>query len=440
MKEDIRSIEQLQTEVEKMLLMADRDIIRILAAISISQVLRFDPIWLLLITSSGGGKSALVDLLAKISYVHTLDTLTVNTFASAMKIAGKETALLRKIKNGILVFKDFTSILEMNEVARREIMSQLRAIYDGKFIRHAGNGEEIKWEGKISTIACSTTTIYHHLSKFATMGERFVIYELQQPPRKEVTKKTFERKRVNIDPSVMRNHLQDCFVSYITNVREVLINNDFRTTDISELLENEIIEVADFCTQARSGLERNTYTRNIEFIPSKEMPTRMAEQFYALLASFVALDKAENDLKPEHMRIPDYKGHLQERDKNIIIKIGLNSIPRKRRDALCALAQYEQGVTSAGLATYLHYETDIIKETLAELDALQLCHRRKFGNTYRFVIKEEWRDLILRIEHLNLRHEALESEEAEDTSEYNQAIDEAFDDGTMFELPSQGTL
>ncbi len=428
-KINITSVEQLQIEVEKMLLLADRDIVRILAAISISQVLRFDPIWLLLITSSGGGKSALVDCLAKIPYVHTLDTLTPNTFASAMKIAGKETALLRKIKNGMLVFKDFTSILEMNEVARREIMSQLRAIYDGKFVRHAGNGEEISWKGKISCIACSTTTIYHHLSKFATMGERFIIYEIVQPDRISVTKKTFTRKRNNMDPAIMREHLQDCFISYINNVREVLINNDFNASDISEDLENEIIQIADFCTQARSGLEKNTYTRNIEFIPSKEMPTRMAEQFYALLASFVALDKAENDLLPGDAKIPDYKGKLQDRDKNIIIKIGLNSIPRKRREALCALAQYEYGVTAAGLATHLHYETDIMKETLAELDALRLCHRQKFASTYRFVINDEWREFIMRVEHLKPKQSALESQEAEDTTEHDTALDEAFDQG-----------
>lgn len=434
-KYDIRSMDQLHTEMERMLLLADRNIVRVIAGITISQVLRLDPIWLLLVANSGGGKTEIVNCLSKIKYVHTIDTVTVNTFASAMKSAGKETALLRKIQNGMIVFKDFTSILEMNETARKEIMSQLRAIYDGKFVKHAGNGEEIRWSGKISVIACSTNAIYNRLSQFASMGERFVIYEMTQPPRRDATKKAFARKRTNLDPSVLRGELQDAFLSYITNVRNVLIENDFKTSDISSELEDEIIEIADFCTQARSGLEKNTYTRFIEFIPSKEMPTRMAEQFYALLASFVALDKAENDLKPEETKIPNYKGKLQDKDKNIIIKIALNSIPSKRRLALQALAQYDMGVTAAGLATHLHYETDIMKETLAELDALKLCHRQKFGNTYRFVINKEWRELILRVEHIAPTSEALEATDdtTEDTSEYNSDLDAAFDSGELYE-------
>jgi len=87
----------------------------------------------------------------------------------------------------------------------------------------------------------------------------------------------------------------------------------------------------------------------------------------------------------------------------------------------------------------LHYETEIAKETLIELDALQLCFRKKFGTTYRYVIKEEWRELVMRIEHLKPMYGSLESEEPqqEDSSEYHTALDEAFEDGTIFEIPPE---
>jgi len=426
---DIRSIDQLQAEVEKMLLMEDKDILRILAAIAIAQNLRLDPIWLLLTAGSGGGKTELVSMLMDLPRVFTIDSLTVNTFASSMKIQGKEASLLNRIgTSGLIIFKEFTTILEMNEIARKEIMSQLRAIFDGKYDKLAGNGENTNWVGKISVIACATTTIYHHMSKFSTMGERFIIYEIKAPDRKEVGNKVFARKLSSEDPNVLRTHLKGAFTSYIRNVRAQMVRNAFRLPPISHELQKEIITLADFCTRARSGIERDQYTRNIVFIPTIEAPTRMIEQFYSLLVAFVALDKAEYDMARPNIDPAEYNGVLTERDRDVIIKIGLNSIPRKRRDALCALAQYTYGVTAAGLATSLHYETDVMKEILAELDALKLCHRRKFVHTYRFVIDDEWRELILKIERLNPKDEALESSDgSEDTTDHMEEVDQMFE-------------
>lgn len=428
-KIDIRSIDQLQAEVEKMLLMDDKDILRVLAAIAIAQNLRLDPIWLLLTAGSGGGKTELVSMLMKLPRVFTIDSLTTNTFASSMKLQGKEASLLNRIgTSGLIIFKEFTTILEMNEVSRKEIMSQLRAIFDGKYDKLSGNGEETNWHGKISVIACATTTIYHHMSKFSTMGERFIIYEILAPDRKAVGNKVFQRKLSSEDPNVLRQHLQDAFTSYIRNVRTQMVKNAFKLPPISNALQQEIILLADFCTRARSGIERDQYTRNIVFIPTIEAPTRMIEQFYSLLVAFVSLDKAEYDMRNSGQDTSTYDGVLTDRDRDVIIKIGLNSIPRKRREALCALAQYTYGVTAAGLATSLHYETDVMKEILAELDALKLCHRRKFAHTYRFVINDAWRDLILRIEHLSTKNEALESSDgSEDSSEHMQELDQIFD-------------
>lgn len=434
-KFDIRSIEELEREVARMLLLADKDIVRVVCAIVISQVLRLDPIWLMLTSNSGGGKTEILNMFSKIKYIHPIDTITTNTFLSGMKSIGKETSLLRRIQNGVFFFKDFSTILERNETDRREIMSQLRRIYDGHFVKSTGNGEDLVWKGRISAIACTTNDIYVKLTSMASMGERFVIYEMAQPPRRHASKKAFARKRDNTDPTVLREDLQDATLSYITNIRDALTDTKFDPESITGELEDEVIEISDFCSQARTGLVKDNYRHTIEFISSKEMPTRMAEQFYSLLMAFVAIDRAENDLKPEDQRIPNYKGKLRPEDKNVIIKTALNSIPEKRRKALQALAQYELGVTAAGLAVHLGYETDVIKETLAELNALQLCHRKKFGQTYRFVINDEWKDLILRVEHLPSKEEALEAldfGDEEDTREYKEELDEAFDSGAIF--------
>lgn len=427
-KYDIRSMKELEKQIARMLLLADKDIVRIICAITISQILRFDPIWLMLISNSGGGKTELLNMFSKVPYIHFIDTITVNTFLSGMKSVGKETSLLRRVQNGVFFFKDFSTILERNETDRREIMSQFRRIYDGHFVKNTGNGDPLEWKGRISAIACSTSDVYAKLADMASMGERFIIYEMEQPPRRDAPKKAFSRKHENTDPAILREELQNITLSYVNNIRKVLLTDAFDTKKISGELEDEIIEIADFCSQARTGLVKDNFRHTIEFISSKEMPTRMAEQFYSLLMTFIAIDRAENDLKPEETRKKDYSGELRKEDKDIAVKTALSSIPEKRRKALKALAQYQFGVTAAGLAVHLGYETDVIKETLAELTALQLAHRQKFGATYRFVINEEWRNLILKVEKLVLKSAALEAldfEALEDTKEHNEELDAA---------------
>jgi ribonuclease HII len=437
---DIRSMDELEREIARMLLLADKDIVRVLCAIVISQVMRLDTIWLMLTSNSGGGKTELLNIFSKIKYVFPIDTITPNTFLSGLRSTGKETSLLRRIQNGIFFFKDFSTILERNEADRREIMSQLRRVYDGHMVKTTGQGETLEWKGRVGAIACTTSDIYAKLASMASMGERFVMYEMIQPPRKDATRKAFDRMEDNSDPSALREEIQDAVLSYITNIRRCLTDNPFSYKNISNEIKEEIIEIADFCSQARTGLTKDEYRHTITHISSKEMPTRMAIQFHSILMTFIAIDRAENDLKSDTERIGNYDGKLRLNDKNIVIKIALSSIPEKRRKALQALAQYEKGITAAGLATHLGYETEVMKETLAELNALKLCHRQKFGDTNRFVLNKDWTELILRVEHIKQEGNALEAtdfEDEEDTQEAQDELNEAFESGAYFTPPQQ---
>ena len=44
----------------------------------------------------------------------------------------------------------------MNEEGLREIMGQLRSIYDGEFTKRTGNANDVVWSGKIGIIAGGT--------------------------------------------------------------------------------------------------------------------------------------------------------------------------------------------------------------------------------------------------------------------------------------------
>ena len=74
-----------------------------------------------------------------------LSELTENTLLSGLDEKGKpEPSLLMKLKDEVLIFKDFTTILSMPRDRLRAILAQLREIYDGHISEqgpdHGGHG------------------------------------------------------------------------------------------------------------------------------------------------------------------------------------------------------------------------------------------------------------------------------------------------------------
>ena len=104
-----------------------------------------DPVWLGLIAPPSTAKTELINALTALPHVVMASTLTPAALLSGtpkhQKERGTKGGLLRQIGEfGILVLKDFGSILSMRPEARAEAMGALREIYDGYYPRHLGTG------------------------------------------------------------------------------------------------------------------------------------------------------------------------------------------------------------------------------------------------------------------------------------------------------------
>ncbi len=409
----ILSSRTLLAEVDKVLLLADRGVVKTVCAVVLANKMKLDPAWLFLVAPSSGGKTELVTAIEDLVFVHPIDTLTVNTFASGQTRQGKETSLLLKIKNGVITMKDFTSILEMNEMARREIMSQLRAIFDGEYVKRTGTGDDIKWRGKIGLIAAVTSIIHDRAAEFASMGERFIIYQIKQPDRKEVQRRVFQNAH---GMNLKRAHIKTCFKNYLEYATLKLTNIDI---ELSNELKEEFIDIADLCTMARTGLVKDKRdSSKIVFVPDAEMPTRVLSQLYTIASAFIAIntiDRINDDQAPEY--------DITQEDKDLIYKIALDSIPRKRRQALQVLAKYEKGVTSAGIAIALKYDTKVMKETLFELNALGFISRKRNGGTDLWTLEDTYKETIRKFEKIEPLYEVLEA--GDEVEDYSEIIDES---------------
>src|SRR5215471_448662 len=124
------------------------------------------PCWLMVIGPPSGSKTELVSLTEYIPGTYALSELTSKTFASGMKVEpGEENpSLLSRLKDEVLLFKDFTTVLEMHREERQAILAQLREIYDGRFDKPWGTGKELHWHGRLGFIAGVTPIIDSHHS------------------------------------------------------------------------------------------------------------------------------------------------------------------------------------------------------------------------------------------------------------------------------------
>jgi hypothetical protein len=81
-------------------------------------------------------------------------------------------------ERGVIVFKDFTTLLSEHASTRNEVFGLLREVHDGKVSRVLGGrgGQTLKWRGQAGCIACVTDAVDEF--EMAALGERWIRYRL----------------------------------------------------------------------------------------------------------------------------------------------------------------------------------------------------------------------------------------------------------------------
>ena len=410
------TFKQIQETYEKFLLLEDKDFIRLTYATIIgNQMPGQRPIWLMLVGPSSSGKTTalnafnaleLVNQISgeKVSPTHNISDLTENSFASGMNRGDKQTSLLHKIPyGGVMIFKDFTSMISKNEQSRMTIMGQLREIYDGAYVKRTGNGEDVLWTGKIGAIAGVTETIFQHMESMSAMGDRFVLYQVRQPDRVAVTKFKINKMMEGTTEYDIMPELKSMTQQYLQRAFDNMSKSEALKLDLSEEEIDEIVSVADFCTMVRSGMITDKYRNHISFVPTPEMPMRMFEQMHALAISFLYMRKMDNP-KCDHKIAPD--------DFRVIYKIAFDSIPIVRRIALQYLTKYSLGVTTANLARKINYESEVVSGWLTQLNSLGVVRREKaFGGGNLWVLEPRFRKVMEKLSKTKSLNESLSDDD-----------------------------
>ena len=119
-----------------------------------------DPVWLGLIAPPSSAKTEILNSFSGLPYVVQASSLSPASFLSATpkKEQEKEATggLLRQIGTfGIIVLKDFATILSLRPELMAEVFAILREVYDGQYRRHVGTDGGVHWTGMARPDSCS---------------------------------------------------------------------------------------------------------------------------------------------------------------------------------------------------------------------------------------------------------------------------------------------
>lgn len=385
------TLDDIKAEFAKHLQFKDTTAIDLVLATILGNTLLRGRIWLLLIGSSGSGKTSIVDPLRSLPTTFFLDDVSPNAFLSAY-MGGKQ-SLLQKITMDPLtkkhvpktiVFSDFTTILSKNQEARGEILSQFRVIYDGKMDKGTGVGH-FKWEGKIGALCCATQNIYNHLEAGRSMGERFTYFVMPADTDKAMLLK---QRESSVSPEEITASITPMYYDYCFSVKDYIVNNGLPELNLSPEQYDRIENSAIFCVKSKANVQTDYKTGKALGMPEKASATRDNRAFMTLLHMLHILECHDHSIS-----YPKDKKVLPVSEKNIQIieRCGYSAIPTERRKILEALVYSSEGMTSSqiGAVNSIGVSKESIEKFVAPLHAIGIINKRVSGTIHKWCVNDE---------------------------------------------------
>ena len=333
----------------------DTETLDAVLAAAAAHALGGDPLWLLVISGPGAAKTETVQALAGASAHVTSTIASEGALLSASpkkgRVKGATGGLLRKIgDDGMLVIKDFTSILSMDRNIRASVLAALREIYDGRWERNVGTdgGQTLTWEGHITVIAAVTTAWDSAHAVISSMGDRFVIIRADSTSHREQSGRQAIR---NTGKEVrMRAELAAAVGTLLAAAKP-------NGAALEEADEEKLLALADVVTFARTAVETD-YKGDVLDAHAPEMPTRFAKQLSQVVRGAEAI------------------GLDHEAAMHLAIRCARDLMPPFRLRLLCDIAEYPEA-TTLEIRSRINKPLATVKRQLEGLQVLGLLTARK---------------------------------------------------------------
>jgi hypothetical protein len=338
------------------------------AAYAANAELDGDPVWLNLVGGSGWGKTERIMAQARMPGVVLAsgvknEASLLSATPEQDRAADAHGGLLRLIGDrGILIMKDFTSILGMDRKIRGQILAALREIYDGRWDRLLGaeGGRTLTWTGKCGLLTGCTTVIDRAYGVQAEMGQRWLFLRLPPGDLERTAGAALDQMG---HEARMRAELERATTGLLHHLPG-------KARRITPVVRQQIVALASLASQARSPVHRD-YKGEIDMIDDPEAPTRMIKQLGKLweACGLLGLPRAES--------------------WELVARCALDSMPKLRGAAVRFMATRQPGltgapkpVTTADVETELRHPRRTVFRALDDLAAHKIVEQD--GADWRF--------------------------------------------------------
>jgi hypothetical protein len=324
-----------------------------------ANLLEGDPVWLGIIAPPSSAKTELLNSLSRLPYVVVAEALSPAALLSGTskkQRAKKATGglLVEMGQFGILAFKDFGTVLDMRAETRAEMLSALRRIFDGEYVRQIGadGGRTLSWRGKSGLVFAATQKydLYHVV--IGTLGDRFLLVRLD-PTGDEQFDMCF--KHVGRATKNMREQLAEAVAGLFAGLPDPL-------PEPKPLAKPELAKLKDtvmLATRLRAGVERDRIKRDIEAVYDPEGPARLALALERLFAGLVII------------------GLDRQMAMQVVETVAMDSTPRFRLAVYTALS--DEWKTTRKVAGTVNLPTTTTRRALEDLTAQGLALREEKG-------------------------------------------------------------
>jgi hypothetical protein len=354
------ALAEVTATFRKWLYMEDDGTVLVTLASVAANRMQGDPLWLMIVGASSGGKTEILNATSHLGNVHLAAVVTEAALLSGTSkkeaAKGAKGGLLREIGPfGVLLLKDFTSTLSMKHEARAALLAALREIYDGSWTRHVGTdgGRTLHWQGKLGLIACCTTIIDTHHAVMAAMGERFLLYRLPEIDPKKQAKQALRNAGRERE---MRQELAAAVGGLFAEIKL-----PEHQPELSDDETDRLVALASLAAYSRSHVERDGRTREIELIPDHEAPARLSQALRRLYGGLLVIGVPQADAWP------------------LVVKVGLDCMPKLRRSIFEYLVETEEWTATTTIAEAVGYPTQTARRSLEDLAVHGLVLRKSGG-------------------------------------------------------------
>lgn len=349
--------ETLEVFKRWLILPDEQPILAVLGTVA-ANLLPGDPVWTGLIAPPSSAKTEILNSLLSLPDVVQAATVTPAGLLSGtpkkQRDKGAKGGLLQQIGEfGVIVWKDFGSLLSMHPETKAETLAALREVYDGAWTRHLGTdgGKTLSWKGKLGLVFAATGVIDSHHAVIGSMGDRFLFSRLAPTEGRVQFARALDH--VGATTKQMRKELAEAVAALFARRRS-------NPQPISKEEANEIGDTISLVVRLRGPVARDPRTKEIDAIYGAEGTARVGLALERLLAGL------------------DTLGVDRKSAMRTVLSVAMDSVPPQRRAAYQCVCKYGD-VKTSDVAVELGLPTNTARRVLEDLTAYRLLERQSLG-------------------------------------------------------------